>query len=81
MDKATEASELESIKENLARKAQRLGEIIYAQAQQQQGAGGGFDPNAGGFGPEGPSPEESGPQAEPKSDGPIDADFEVVDDK
>lgn len=37
MEKATEASEIESIKQNLAQKAQRLGEIIYAQAQQQQG--------------------------------------------
>ncbi|MBW6514003.1 MAG: molecular chaperone DnaK, partial [Candidatus Syntrophosphaera sp.] len=82
MEKATEASELNSIKENLAQKAQRLGEIIYAQAQQQQQSGGeGFDPNAAGFNPEdmasqGPAQEES-----QKSDEPIDADFEVVDDK
>ncbi|MDD4223426.1 MAG: molecular chaperone DnaK [Candidatus Cloacimonetes bacterium] len=72
MEKATEASELESIKQNLAQKAQRLGEIIYAQAQQQQGAEG---PEAG-EGQPGPQPEGS-----QDSEGPIDADFEVVDDK
>ncbi len=72
MEKATEASELESIKQNLATKAQRLGEIIYAQAQQQQSAEG---PTAGEGQPE-PQPEGS-----QDSDGPIDADFEVVDDK
>ena len=81
MEKATEAGELESIKENLAKKAQRLGEIIYAQAQQQQaGSGQGFDPNAAGFNPEEHMHEDHGQAEQPKSDGPIDADFEVVDD-
>jgi molecular chaperone DnaK len=79
MDKATEASELESIKENLAKKAQHLGEIIYSQAQQQQGAGPeGFDPNAGAYQQEQPQSEPEEPK---QSEGPIDADFEVVDDK
>ncbi len=81
MEKATEASELESIKENLAKKAQHLGEIIYSQAQQQQAGGAGFDPNAQGFQQEEYRPEEPGPEEQKKSDGPIDADFEVVDDK
>jgi molecular chaperone DnaK len=81
MDKATEAEQMNSIKENLAKKAQKLGEIIYANMQQQQGAGGaGFDPNAAGFNPE--DFAQGGRQQEsPKQDGPIDADFEVVDDK
>lgn len=82
MEKATEASEMNTIKEDLAKKAQKLGEIIYKQAQQQQG-GAGFDPNATGFNAEdfqqGPQAQEStGPKTQ---DGPIDADFEVVDDK
>ncbi len=69
MEKATEASELESLKQNLMQKAQRLGEIIYAQTQQEQGAG--------------PQPDfsQEQPQEAPSEDGPIDADFEVVDDK
>lgn len=81
LEKATEASEIEAAKEDLAKKAQRLGEIIYAQAQQQQG-GAGFDPNAAGFNPEdfAQAANQEG-QAGPKADGPIDADFEVVDDK
>jgi|GEM_PF-343016 len=81
LEKATDTSELNSIKENLAKKAQKLGEIIYANMQQQQGAGGaGFDPNAGGFNPE--DFAQGQPQQEaPKQDGPIDADFEVMDDK
>ncbi len=82
MDKATEASELESIKENLAKKAQHLGEIIYAQAQQQQGAGGqGFDPGAAGMNPDDFAQGGAQPEEPKQEEGPIDADFEVVDDK
>ncbi len=83
MDKATEASELETIKENLAKKAQHLGEIIYSQAQQQQQAGGeaGFDPNSAGFNPEDFAQGNQSQEEHQQSDGPIDADFEVVDDK
>jgi molecular chaperone DnaK len=80
MDKATEASELESIKENLAKKAQHLGEIIYSQAQQQQG-GAGFDPNAAGFNPNDFAQDNPQPETPKEENGPIDADFEVVDDK
>jgi len=81
LEKATEAEQINSIKENLAKKAQKLGEIIYANMQQQQGAGGaGFDPNAGGFNPE-DFAQGNQQQEAPKQDGPIDADFEVVDDK
>ena len=77
MEKATEASEIESIKQNLAQKAQGLGEIIYAQAQQQQGTEG---PNTSGFDQQGFQGEAPAEEAQ-QSEGPIDADFEVVDDK
>ena len=80
-EKANSKEEMDSIKESLAKKAQKLGEIIYANMQQQQGAGGaGFDPNAAGFDPNDFAGANQGPQ-QPKNDGPIDADFEVVDDK
>jgi len=81
LEKASDTVELNSIKENLAKKAQKLGEIIYANMQQQQqGEGGaGFDPNAGGFNPDDFAQGQQ--QEAPKQDGPIDADFEVMDDK
>lgn len=81
LERASDKDQIEQIKESLSKKAQKLGEIIYAnmQQQQQQGGGGGFDPNAHGFNPE----DFAGTQNEgqQKEDGPIDADFEVVDDK
>jgi molecular chaperone DnaK len=79
LDKVSEKDQVDQIKESLSKKAQRLGEIIYANMQQQQGSGAGFDPNAQGFNPEdfAGSKEET----EKKDDGPIDADYEVVDDK
>ncbi len=73
LEKATETTQIESIKEELAKKAHRLSEIIYSQAQQQ---GAGADPNASGPDPSGPQSQEA-----PADDGPIDADFEVVDDQ
>jgi len=75
--KATEKEQIDKIKDELAKKAQKLGEIIYADMQQQQG-GAGFDPNAQGFNPE---DFAQGAQPEEKADGPIDAEYEVVDDK
>lgn len=76
LDKAMTKEELDSIKEEFSKKAQKLSEIIYADMQQKQGAGG-FDPNAQGFNPE----DFASAQAdEPKNaDGPIDAEYEVVD--
>jgi len=79
LDKASDAETVNSIKENLGKKAQKLGEIVYAKMQQQQGGGAGFDPNAGGFNPEDFAQGQQ--QEQPKNDGPIDADFEVVYDK
>ena len=77
LEKATETTQIESIKEELAKKAHKLSEIIYSQAQQQ---GAGADPNAQGFDP---SEFQQGAQGQdaPADDGPIDADFEVVDDQ
>lgn len=71
MNKAQTKDEYDKIKETLAKKAQKLGEILYAEMQQQQGA-----EQAGqeGFQEQGPASEEQ------KQDGPIDAEYEVVDD-
>ncbi|HPF09517.1 MAG TPA: molecular chaperone DnaK, partial [Candidatus Cloacimonadota bacterium] len=52
LDKASDAETVNTIKENLGKKAQKLGEIVYAKMQQQQGGEAGFDPNAQGFNPE-----------------------------
>jgi len=82
LDKASDAETVNTIKENLGKKAQKLGEIVYSKMQQQQGSGAGFDPNAGGFNPEDFAQQQQQQQQEkPQQDGPIDADFEVVDDK
>ncbi len=74
----------EKVRDELAKKAQKIGEIIYAEMQKQQqaaqgGAGpdmkdAGFDPSKMG------GQQQEPPKEEPKSDGPVDADFEVVDD-
>jgi molecular chaperone DnaK len=79
LDKVSEKDQVDQIKESLSKKAQRLGEIIYANMQQQQGSGAGFDPNAQGFNPEDFAGTKE--ETEKKDDGPIDADYEVVDDK
>ncbi len=81
LDKASDAETVNTIKENLGKKAQKLGEIVYSKMQQQQGSGAGFDPNAGGFNPEDFAQQQQQQQEKPQQDGPIDADFEVVDDK
>ncbi len=76
-EKATDKEQIDKIKDELSKKAQKLGEIIYADMQQQQQGGAGFDPNAQGFNPEDFAQAE---QPEEKADGPIDAEYEVVDD-
>jgi len=77
LEKVTDTEEINQIKESLSKKAQKLGEIIYANMQQQQG-GQGFDPNAQGFNPE---DFAQGQQDQaPKDDSPIDAEYEVMDD-
>ncbi len=80
-EKADSKEELDGAKDNLMKKAQKLGEIIYAQAQQQAGGNAGFDPNAQGFNPEDFAQAQQQQQESKKEEGPIDADFEVMDDK
>jgi molecular chaperone DnaK len=79
LEKATDASELNEVKDKLLRKAQRLGEILYSQTQQQGGAGAyGTDTGTS----EQQDYNQSSDQAQDsnQSEGPIDADFEVMDD-
>ncbi|MDD3633206.1 MAG: molecular chaperone DnaK [Candidatus Cloacimonetes bacterium] len=79
LEKATDASELNEVKDKLLRKAQRLGEIIYSQTQQQGGAEAyGADTGTS----EQQDYNQSSDQAQDsnQSEGPIDADFEVMDD-
>ena len=75
MEKANSKEEFDVIKEELSKKAQKMSEILYADMQKQQAAGGqtqdaNFDP----------SQMNTGAQEAPKDDGPVEADFEVVDD-
>ncbi|MFO7896767.1 MAG: molecular chaperone DnaK [Candidatus Cloacimonadales bacterium] len=78
MEKATTKEEYEAIRDDLAKKAQKIGEIVYAEMQKEQQAQGGA-PNM-----ETPDidPSKMGGEAknENKDDGPVDADYEVVDD-
>jgi molecular chaperone DnaK len=73
LEKATDAAELNAVKDELLKKAQRLGEIIYSQTQQQADTGTYEQKDYGQS-----SNEE---QESNQSEGPIDADFEVMDDK
>ncbi len=80
MDKALNKEEYESIKDELAKKAQKMSEILYADMQKQQQSG------AGGAGPQGadfdPSKMQGHTQSQPEPEednGPVDADFEVMD--
>ncbi|PID29703.1 MAG: molecular chaperone DnaK [Candidatus Cloacimonadota bacterium] len=76
LEKGSTKEEYDAAKEELAKKAQKIGEIMYAEMQkEQQGAqgGAGFNPNAG-------ARQQQNQQEEPQKDnGPVDADFEVVD--
>ena len=65
--KTDDKAALQAALEDFAKKAQKLGEIIYAQAQQEAGAQGA--PGAG------PAPDATA--GEPGDDEPVDADFEV----
>ena len=78
-DSLRTADEFEQATKTLAEKAQKLGEIIYKNMQEQQAGQGG--------GPQGFNPEDfanmagggATPHETPKNEGPIDAEFEVVD--
>ncbi|MEM9381954.1 MAG: molecular chaperone DnaK [Planctomycetota bacterium] len=63
-DKAT----LEAARDEFAKRAQKLGEILYAQAQQEAGGDGATPP---------PGADAGGPSSGADSDEPVDADFEV----
>jgi molecular chaperone DnaK len=71
LDKGQTKEEYEAAKNTLAEKAQKLGEILYQQYQQENP---GQNPEGG---EQGPQPDNQGT---PDGNGPIDADFEVVDD-
>jgi len=74
-------ADYEAVRDELAKKAQKLGEIVYAEMQKQQAAQGGAGPDmssaefdASKMGGEQKSDKQK------KEEGPVDADFEVVDD-
>ncbi|MCD4795804.1 MAG: molecular chaperone DnaK [Candidatus Cloacimonetes bacterium] len=82
--KSGSKEEYEAVRDELAKKAQKIGEIIYAEMQKQQaaqGGGAGPDMKDAGFDPGkmGGQQQQTPPEEEPKKDGPVDADFEVVD--
>jgi len=69
LEKGQAKEEFETAKNTLAEKAQKLGEILYKQQQEEAQA-----QNPGGEQPQGEEPQPEGGEK-----GPIDADFEVVD--
>jgi len=78
--KSAEKAEYEAVRDELAKKAQKIGEIIYAEMQKQQGAQGGPGPDMQDANFD-PSQMGGQQQEQPKQDGPVDADFEVVDEE
>ncbi|HOQ80298.1 MAG TPA: molecular chaperone DnaK [Candidatus Cloacimonadota bacterium] len=77
LEKGQTAADYDAALETLSKKAQKLGEIIYKDMQDKQGGQGG----AQGFNPEDFANQAGGAQEsqEPKNDGPVDAEYEVVD--
>ena len=78
LEKADSKEEFDAIKEDFAKKAQKLGEIIYQEMQKEQ-AQNGANPNMenANFDPSQMNQQQQ--QEQPKKDEPVDADFEVVD--
>ncbi len=68
------SEEYTKAKDELAQKAQKIGEAMYADMQQQQGAQGGVNP-------EDFAQQQQQQQEEQSNDGPMDAEYEVVDDE
>jgi len=66
------SEEYSKAKDELAQKAQKIGEAMYADMQQQQGAQGGVNPE---------DFAQQQQQQEQSNDGPMDAEYEVVDDE
>lgn len=77
--KSASKEEYEAVRDELAKKAQKIGEIIYAEMQKQQAAQSGPGPDMKDA--EFDAGKMGGEQAkeQPKADEPVDADFEVVD--
>ena len=67
--------EYEAVRDELAEKAKKIGEIIYAEMQKQQSAQGAPNMNDANIDPS----KMAGQQESKKDDGAVDADFEVVD--
>ena len=82
LETANNAAEYEEAIKTLSTKAQKLGEIVYKNMQEQQAAQGA---NGAGFNPEDFANATGGQQTQQdtphSNDGPIDADYEVVDDE
>ncbi len=74
-EKGITKEEYDTAKDELAKKAQKLGEIIYQNMQQQQA--GAQEQPGGGYEQHGQSEQA---QEHPDDKGPVDADYEVVDD-
>ena len=79
--KSASKEEYETVRDDLAKKAQKIGEIIYAEMQKEQQAQGGANPNMGNADFDPSKMGGQNQQQEPKKDGPVDADFEVVDEE
>ena len=78
-DTAKTLEEIEQIKTNLTKKAQKIGEIIYAEMQKKQAQ---EAQNKGASSAEGQSATSGeSEKAQEKEQGPVDADFEVVDEE
>ncbi len=77
LEKSQTPEEYNEAADTLAKKAQKLGEIIYKNMQEQQGGAGG----AQGFNPEDFAQQAQQEQPQKSNDGPIDTEYEVVDDK
>ncbi|MBN2460374.1 MAG: molecular chaperone DnaK [Candidatus Cloacimonetes bacterium] len=79
-DKSASKDEFEKVRDELGRKAQKLGEIVYAEMQRQQGAqaGPGAETSEAEF--DASKMHGKSGSEEEKDQGPVDADFEVVDD-
>ncbi|MDP8221241.1 MAG: molecular chaperone DnaK [Candidatus Stygibacter frigidus] len=80
MEKAGTKEEYDSIKEELTKKAQKMSEILYADMQKQQQSAGGGGPQNADFDPSKMGGQPGGQQQSQEEEGPVDADFEVVDD-
>ncbi|MCF7793070.1 MAG: molecular chaperone DnaK [Candidatus Cloacimonetes bacterium] len=80
--RAATKAEYEAVRDDLAKKAQKIGEIVYAEMQKQQQAQGGGESQTqnADFDPSKMGGQQQQQKSEPNSDGPVDADFEVVDD-